>query len=93
VRRYADGAGDVLVLLKGDQVTSTLSEPVTDLEVAKRVAREISEMANQRDGTIIVRSRRIEHGGRAEWRGIAAVFINGEEIAADDERYPREFRP
>jgi hypothetical protein len=76
-----------------EQVTSALSQPVTDLDVAKRIAREISEMSNQRDATIIARSHTVEQGGMAGWRGIAAVFINGEEIASDDERYPQDVNP
>jgi len=70
-----------------------LVQPVTELDVARRIAREISELPNQRDATIIVRSRRIEGGGTGEWRGIAAVFINGDEIESDDQRYPRHVEP
>jgi hypothetical protein len=76
-----------------EQVTILLSQPVAELEVAKRIARETSEMADQLDGTISVRSRSIEQGGMAEWPGIAAVFFNGEEIASDDERYPHNVNP
>ena len=74
-------------------MSESLSEPITDLDVAKDLARQISEQPNQRDFTITVRSHKVELGGLGEWRGIAAVFINGEEIASDDDRYPHGMTP
>ena len=76
-----------------ERVTERLSEPITDLDAAKHLARQISEQPNQRDFTITVRSHKVELGGLGEWRGIAAVFINGEEIASHDDRYPRGMTP
>jgi hypothetical protein len=76
-----------------EPVTNVRAAPLTDLEQAKLDARRISEMDNQRDATITVRSHKVELQGLGEWRGIAAVFINGEEIASDDKRYPHDVNP
>jgi hypothetical protein len=76
-----------------ERVSESLSEPITDLDVANDLARQISEQPNQRDSTITVRSHKVELGGQGEFRGIAAVFINGEDITSDDDRYPHEMTP
>lgn len=67
-------------------MSESLSEPITDLDVAKDLAHQISEQPNQRDFTITVRSHKVELGGLGEWHGVAAVFINGEAITSDDDR-------
>lgn len=75
----------------GEPVTSLLSGPLDDLDVARGLAQQISDAPNQRDFTITVRSLKTVPEG--EWRGLAAVFINGDEITSDDERYPHELVP
>jgi hypothetical protein len=75
----------------GEPITNRLTAPLDDLQVARGLARDVSRATTQRDSTITVRSLKPEPGGA--WRGLAAVFINGDEIAPDDERYPHELVP
>jgi hypothetical protein len=65
---------------------------LTDLEEAKRLAREVSASPTQQGSTITVISRKPEPLGE-EWRGLAAVFIDGEEVGPNDQRWPHELVP